>query len=82
MSIEKQTVVDQIEVLLNGCVQVRTRTNFVENGETISFAFHRHVIEPGQFFGDEDQKVKAVCSAVHSSEVIAAYQASLIAQTE
>lgn len=82
MSIEKETVVDRVEVLSNGCVQVRTRTNFVENGETISFSFHRHVIEPGQFFGDENQKVKDICAAVHTPEAIAAYQALLIAQPE
>ena len=82
MSIEKQTLVDRIEVVSNGCVQVRTRTNFVENGETISFSFHRHVIEPGQFFGDEEKQVKDICSVAHTLEAIAAYRASLVAQPE
>ncbi len=43
MALEKNVVVDKIEVLENGNVQVRTKTAILEDGEQISGTFHRHV---------------------------------------
>ena len=75
--LEKVSVVDRIEILENGCVQVRTRTSIMEDGKQISATFHRNVIAPGDDYSNEDDRVKAVCAAVHTPEVIAAYQAIL-----
>ena len=47
MALEKLVVVDRIEVLENGCVQVRTKTAIMEDGKQISGTFHRHVVAPG-----------------------------------
>jgi hypothetical protein len=82
MALEKNIVVDKIEVLENGCVQVRTKTAIMEDGQQISGSFHRHVIIPGQGYASEDPRVQAICAATHTSEVIAAYQASLPPITE
>jgi archaellum component FlaF (FlaF/FlaG flagellin family) len=76
MSLEKQTVVDKIEVVENGSVQVRTATRIVEDGNVISTSYHRHVVAPGQDYSQEDARVQAICAATHTAEVIAAYQAS------
>jgi hypothetical protein len=76
MSIEKNVVADRIEVLENGCVQVRTRTTVVEDGKQISDAFHRHVVTPGDDYSAEDARVQAVCAATHTPEVIAAFKAA------
>lgn len=76
--LEKQIVVDLIEVVENGCVQVRTCTRIVEDGEQISNTFHRHVVAPGDDYSAEDAKVQAICAVVHTPEVIAAYQAAQI----
>lgn len=76
MSLEKKVVVDLVEVVENGCVQVRTKTAVLESGKEISSNFHRHTVNPGQDYSAEDAKVQAICAAVHTSEVIAAYQAS------
>lgn len=73
--LEKIEVVDRIEVVENGCVQVRTKTAIMEDGKQISGTFHRHVVAPGDDYSGEDAKVQAVCAAVHTPEVIAAYQA-------
>jgi hypothetical protein len=75
MTIEKQTIVDLIETVKNGCVQVRACTFIMENGKQISSTFHRHVIVPGDDYSTEDAEVQAICSAVHTSEVVAAYRA-------
>lgn len=74
MTIEKQIVVDQIEVTAEGCVQVRTATKVVENGLLIARSFRRHVIVPGQDFSGEDAKVQAICNTAHTPEVVAAFQ--------
>ena len=80
MSIEKITVVDRIEVLENGCVQVRTRTSILEDNKQISGSFHRHVVAPGDDYSSEDARVQAICAATHTHEVINAYKAASAAQ--
>ena len=78
--LEKIEVVDRIEVVENGCVQIRTKTAIIEDGKQISGTFHRHVVAPGADYSAEDAKVQAICSAVHTAGVIAAYQATIAAQ--
>jgi hypothetical protein len=73
--LEKKIVVDRIEVLENGCVQVRTKTAIMEDGKQISGTFHRHVVVPGDDYSQEDARVQAICEATHTPEVIAEYQA-------
>lgn len=75
MALEKQTVVDKIEVVENGTVQVRTAIRIVEDGNVISTTYHRHVVVPGQDYSQEDARVQAICAAAHTPEVVAAYQA-------
>lgn len=78
--LEKIVSVDLIEVIENGCVQVRTKTAIKENGVEISSKFHRHVVAPGQDYSQEDAKVQAICASIHTAEVISAYQAAVAAQ--
>ena len=79
MALEKQILVDKIEVNENGCVQVRTATRIVEDSVLLSQSYHRHVVAPGQDYSNEDARVQAICAAIHTAEVIAAYQAALAA---
>ena len=76
MALEKIAIVDKIEVLENGVVQVRTKTAILEDGEQISGTFHRHVVAPGDDYSAEDARVQAVCAATHTAEVVAAYKAA------
>ena len=76
--LEKIVSVDLIEVIENGSLQVRTKTAVKEDGVEISSKFHRHVVVPGADVSGEDAKVQAICAAVHTTEVIAAYQAAQI----
>ena len=46
MALTKETVVDKIEVLEMGQVQVRTATRVKEDGTLLSSSFSRHVVEP------------------------------------
>ena len=83
MALTKETVVDKIEVLEMGQVQVRTATRVLEDGVQLSSSFHRHVLEPstktGDTWGDtdisgEDARVQAICNATWTAEVKTAYQ--------
>jgi hypothetical protein len=81
--LEKVISVDLIEVIENGLLQVRTKTAIKEDGVEISSKFHRHVVAPGADVSAEDAKVQAIASAVHTPEVVAAYEAAqLLAQQE
>jgi len=76
MSLEKVISVDLIEVIESGAVQVRTKTAIMEDGKQISGTFHRHVVSPGADYSNEDARVKAICAATHTADVVAAYQAA------
>ena len=79
MALEKVISVDLIEVVENGCIQVRTKTAIKEDGVEISNKFHRHVVVPGADYSQEDAKVKAIAASIHTAEVVAAY---ILAQQE
>jgi hypothetical protein len=74
--LEKIEIVDRIEVVENGCVQVRTKTAIIEDGKQISGNFHRHVVAPGDDYSAEDARVQAICAATHTADVVAAYKAT------
>ena len=83
MALTKETIVDKIEVLELGQVQVRTATRVLEDGTQLSQSYHRHVVEPSVktdgSWGDtdisgEDARVQAICNATWTSAVKTAYQ--------
>jgi hypothetical protein len=76
MSLEKVTIVDRIETLENNTVQVRTKTVIKENDVEISSKFARHVVAPGDDYSQEDARVQAICAAMHTADVVAAYKAA------
>jgi uncharacterized protein (UPF0210 family) len=75
MSLTKQVVIDKIEVVENGTIQVRQVTRIIEDGTEISKQYHRTSLTPGQDLTDQPANVVAVCNAVWTPQVIAAYQA-------
>jgi hypothetical protein len=81
MALEEVSVVDKIEVLLAGQIQVRTRNQVLKDGTEIAATYHRHVLSPGDDLTDQDPRVVAIAEVTWTEEVIAAYQASLVAST-
>jgi len=69
MALTKEIVVDKIEVLEMGQLQVRTVTRVKEDGSVLSQSFHRHVVEPDADTSNEDQRVKDVANTVHTPAV-------------
>jgi hypothetical protein len=81
MSLSEESFVDKVEVVGTFAhVQVRTATVIKRDGEEISHSFHRHVIAPGGDYSAEDSQVQAVCAAVHTQEVVDAYNSYLAEQ--
>jgi len=73
MALTERTVVSSREVLADGLIQVRTDTIIERDGVEISRSLHRHVIAPGDDVSGEDESVQIIANAVHTAEVIAAY---------
>ena len=89
MALTKETVVDKIEVLEMGEVQVRTATRVLEDGVQLSSSFHRHILVPSTKTDDtwgntdisgEDARVQAIATATWTSAVKTAYQEMIDAQ--
>ena len=89
MALSKVTVVDKIEVMELGQVQVRTATRVLEDGVELSSSFHRHVVVPstkasGSWadtdISGEDARVQAIATATWTSSVKTAYQEMIDAQ--
>jgi hypothetical protein len=75
--ITEQKVIDKIEVVENGTVQVREVNRVLKDGAEIARNFHRWCLTPGQDVSDQAANVQAICQAAWTPEVIAAYQAQL-----
>ena len=77
MSLSKEVVIDKIEVVENGIVQVRQVTRIMEDGQQLSSSYHRWTLTPGQDLADQDPRVQAIAQAAWTEEVVAAYQAAM-----
>ena len=82
MSLVEKQIIDKIEVVgdVHPMVQVRRADVIEKEGVEIARSFHRHVLAPGDDVSGEDPKVQAVCAAVWTDDVVAAYQAYLAEQ--
>ena len=81
MALTERTVEDKIEIVGDfKHIQVRTATVIERDGVEISRSFHRHVVAPDADITGESAEVQAICAAVHTDEVKAAYAAHLASQ--
>ena len=83
MALTKEIIVDKIEVIEKGQIQVRTITRVKEDGVELSSSFHRHHLEPSckdsGCCGDtdisgEDARVQAIATATWTDAVKTAWQ--------
>ena len=63
MALVKEIVIDKIEVLESGAIQVRQATRVLEDDVVLSTSYHRHAIERGADLTGEDPKVVAIATA-------------------
>jgi hypothetical protein len=82
MSLEKQQVIDKIEVVENGIIQVRQVTRILEDGNVLSSSYHRWSLVPNQDVTDQPANVQAIANAAWTPAVVAAYEAAQAAAAE
>ena len=76
MSLSKEVVIDKIEVVENGIIQVRQVTRIMEDGQLLSSSYHRWSLTPGQDVTDQPANVQAIAAAAWTPAIIAAYEAA------
>jgi hypothetical protein len=79
MALTKETVVDQITVVEDGTVLYREATRILEDGVQLSQTFHRTSLVPASDLTGVPANVAEIANVAWTPEVIAAYQASLLA---
>jgi len=80
MALTKQQVIDKIEVVENGSLQIRQVTKIIEDGKELSSSYHRWSFAPGDDVSDQPANVQAIAAAAWTPAVIAAYQAQVAAR--
>ena len=63
MALTENSLVDQIEVLSTGHIQVREANQVLRDGEVIAQTFHRYVLEPNSDLTGQPDKVVAIAQA-------------------
>ena len=82
MALTERTEVDKIEIVGPfRAVQVRTATVIERDGEELTRSYHRHVVSAGDDYSNETAEVQAVCAAVHTAEVVTAFEAAQAEET-
>ena len=74
MALTEKELIDKIEIIETGSIQVRTASIIEKDGVEISRKFHRHVVHPGDDISNENEKVKAIANAIWTPEVINAFK--------
>ena len=70
MALRETTTIDQITVLGDGQMLLRTANIISRDGVEIAKAYHREVIRPGQDVSGHSGRVRDIAAVVHSEEVI------------
>lgn len=82
MALNKTIVVDRIEVLQRGQIQVRTATVIDEDGTELSRSFHRHILNPGADTSGEAQRVQDIATATWTAQVVTDWDTYLASQED
>lgn len=82
MSITKKNIIDKIEVVdIYKYVQIKTALIILEDGVELSRKSNRYVLSPDADISGEDAEVQAICNAVWTDEIKAAYETFKESQT-
>ena len=73
--LEEKTVLDQIEVLSNGTLQVRHATLILKDGVEIAKTYHRGCVCPGENVENQEEEVRKIANAIWTPEKIANFKA-------
>jgi hypothetical protein len=76
MQLEKQIIVDKIEVKELGVVYAEMALRVKQGNKFVTQTSHSVTILPGEDYSSQDASIQAVCVSAHTPQVIAAYAAS------
>jgi hypothetical protein len=79
MALTEQKVIDKIEVVENGTLQVREATRIMKDGNQVAQTYHRFSFSPGSDISEMPANVQAIAAAAWTPAVIAAYEAQVAA---
>ena len=57
-------------------IQVRTKTSIMEDGEELSYKYHRRVLQPDADISAESDELKALANALWTDKIKKAYEDS------
>ncbi len=80
MALEKKSVIDKIEILEDGQIQIRRADKIIEDGVEIAKTYHRQVLAPGEDLKGQDQRVATIAQAVWTPDVVTTYKEKLAQQ--
>ena len=63
MALSEQTLIDQIEVISNGTIQVREANIVMREGTEIARTFHRYCLDPNSDLIGQPEKVVDIALA-------------------
>ena len=72
--LEKLSVIDKIEILEDGQIQVRRADKIMEDGVEIAKTYHRHVLAPGDDVTGQDKRVSDVAGVVWTADIVKEYK--------
>ena len=67
MALTERKVIDLIQILESGHLQIREANLVERDGVVISRTFHRYVIAPGEDVSDKEQKIQDIAAAAWAS---------------
>ena len=59
-------------------IQIRTKVSIMEDGEELSYKYHRRILQPDADTSGETEEIKALASALWTDDVKKAWSDSLI----
>jgi hypothetical protein len=83
MALQQTRIVDKIEILEQGQIQVRERIDIFDDinpSIIISSSYHRWLFNPDDDVSAQNAKVQAIANAVWTEEVKSTYRAMLEAR--
>ena len=76
--ITKEIVIDKMEILEDGTIQIREKTRFYEDGVIISETnTDRRVISPGDDVAKETSDIQNIAAIVHTPDKIKNYKTKM-----
>lgn len=77
MALIEKNIIDKIEVLDSGVLQIRQANIIEKDGVQVAKTFIRWTLFPGQDLTGQDIRVVNIANTVWTPDVIAAYQAKI-----